>query len=215
VDAFVPTPGGEDFQPAASTQKAPKDTVDQESTKKKFSSSTSSSSVRKVHLAVARIFVFLELFAGAAGLSGAIKKFPIDIVVKKPLDCATGDWDITSADGFEAALNAAADTDWMHAAPPCRTFTRRRRSDKFGSVKVLRSNLHPEGFGDPEAELGNLVARRLAAICRGLSDRGKYWSIENPKDSFLWDLKEYIKLSKIPGVQWVVFDQCAFGGLSK
>ena len=104
--------------------------------------------------------------------------------------------------------------DWMHAAPHCRTFSRRRRADGFGQVKQLRSKERPEGFGDPDAEQANLIAKRLAALCGKLQSRGRFWSIENPADSFLWELKEFVKLAKLEGVMWVYLDQCAYGAPS-
>lgn len=120
-----------------------------------------------------------------------------------------------ATDGFDVALREAVGADWVHAAPPCRTFTRSRRKDAFGSDRQLRSDAHPEGWGDQEAEDASWVAKRLAAICFKRHRADRYWSIENPADSFLWEMKDYKKLAALVGVTMLLLDQCAYGALSK
>ena len=103
-------------------------------------------------------------------------------------------------------------SDWKRMAPPCRTFTRARRNDHHGRVKKLRSDRKPEGFGSPEAEEGNLIADRCAALGERQVDQGKWFSIENPDDSYIWELKSMKTLAKRSGVTMVHLDQCAYGG---
>jgi hypothetical protein len=77
---------------------------------------------------------------------------------------------------------------------------------------VLRSLEKPEGFGHPEAEEGNLLADRTAAIAGRRIAQGKFFSIENPETSFLWMLKSIKQLTSLEGVNFVVLHQCAYGG---
>eukprot|EP00435_Cladocopium_sp_Y103_P036126 s642_g9.t1 len=118
--------------------------------------------------------------------------------------------DIASDEGFLMVLETKA--DWKHMAPPCRTFTKARRQDAHGRTKRLRSEGHPEGFGDPEAEEANLLADRCAAIAEEQDEREDFFSIENPLDSFIWDLKSMKRLARRKGVQLTPLDQCAYGG---
>ena len=73
-------------------------------------------------------------------------------------------------------------------APPCRTFTRSRRSDQWAKVKVLRSDEKPEGFGCQATTEANELARRPVFLARKTMEHGGYFSIENPYDSRIWDM---------------------------
>ena len=163
-----------------------------------------------------RLFVFLELFAGQAGLTTRVAEVARGwATTRRPEDVWTDGWDICDDKNFEKLCKESDATDWIHKAPPCGTFTRARRSDEFGTVDVLRSDSHPEGWGDPRAEQGNQIARKVAALCRQRHNKGQWWSIENPKDSYLWELKEFQQLKKLPGVYFVIMDQCAYGASSR
>ena len=52
-----------------------------------------------------------------------------------------------------------------HLAPPCKSFTKARRSDKFGATKVVRSQAQPEGWGDPLTVEGNKIVVTISDIC--------------------------------------------------
>eukprot|EP00435_Cladocopium_sp_Y103_P014410 s3330_g3.t1 len=148
----------------------------------------------------------LEVFAGFGGLTQAVRD--LGLPVKEPQDTRFGH-DIASDEGFLTVLEVRA--DWKHMAPPCRTFTKARRHDAHGKTKRLRSEGHPEGFGDPSAEEANLLAR-CAAIAEEQDEREDFFSIENPLDSFIWDLKSMKRLARRKGVQLTPLDQCAYGG---
>eukprot|EP00435_Cladocopium_sp_Y103_P016613 s3999_g4.t1 len=149
----------------------------------------------------------MELFAGFGGLTQAVRD--LGLPVKEPQDTRFGH-DIASDEGFLAVLEAKA--DWKHMALPCRTFTKARRQDAHGRTKRLRTEGHPEGYGDPEAEEANLLADRCAAIGEEQDEREDFFSIENPLDSFIWDLKSMKRLARRKGVQLTPLDQCAYGG---
>ena len=159
-------------------------------------------------------FTFGELFAGAAGLSTAISRLSVsgwNVATQSPKDIWSSDWDLSNDDHFDAALRSVPSWNWLHGAPPCGTFSKARRTDEHGSVAELRSPWRPAGYGDPRAEEANVLARRQAALAKVVFEAKGYFSIENPFSSYLWQLKEYVDLAKLPGVRLVRLDQCAFG----
>ena len=85
----------------------------------------------------------------------------------------------TFADGFDVLNNQdyrklvnlirGGRVKWLHGGPPCKTFSRARRTDRHGSAQVLRSESYPSGLpGLVSAKLrdGNEMARRMAKLCR-------------------------------------------------
>ena len=100
-------------------------------------------------------------------------------------------------------------------APPCSTFSRARRSDRFARLKRLRSEKHPEGVpgqkGNPRARKANELTRRCIRIARAQVRAGGWVSIENPEDSLIWQLQPMRSLARL--LVKVLGDQCAFGGL--
>ena len=120
-------------------------------------------------------------------------------------------WDILSADGFTEAMAWAQEADYVHMAIPCRSFTKARRSDQYGTVEVVRSEQRPEGWGHPLATEGNDIAKRCVEIAKVVRARGKWWTIENQVRSFLWDIKYIRKLRDGKQVVETVLDQCAYG----
>ena len=96
---------------------------------------------------------FQELFVGAGGLTSAVRR--LDVAAHSPGDLPDPDG------GHEGSVLDLLDDKlfrwmkvqirrgcirWLHLAPPCKTFTMARRSDRFGKVSQLRSARHPEGF---------------------------------------------------------------------
>lgn len=131
-----------------------------------------------------RSFKFLELFAGKAGFSKEVKWLCGKIVnIMEPLD-VMGNWDILTEEGFEKAKKAVVDADHTHIAFPCRSFSRARRSDNYGSGQVVRTEDWPEGWGHPIAEDRNQILERALALIYLIEDAGKTWSLENPEHSF-------------------------------
>ena len=102
--------------------------------------------------------------------------------------------------------------DWKHFAPPCRTYTKARRTDKHGKVKRLRSEEKPEGFGCEDTKAANSLVDRTTYLCEKQHQEDKYFSIENPWESFIWEQKSMKRLAKLPGTRLLRLDQCAYGG---
>eukprot|EP00969_Alexandrium_andersonii_P090195 3982962-Alexandrium_andersonii.AAC.1 len=77
------------------------------------------------------------------------------------LDARANGWDILSDEDFGRLLRQVdAGIRWFHGAPPCRTFSKARRQDQFGSCRVLRTAADIYGFGAQETEEANAVAKR-------------------------------------------------------
>ena len=83
----------------------------------------------------------------------------------------------------------------------------------------LRNGKHPEGR--PEAlrtapwfaervanasEMANLAAEQ----CIKAVEEGRYFTLENPGQSWMWQLPRLKRLASLPGVQWLTFHSCAF-----
>ena len=157
-----------------------------------------------------RKFRFLELFAGHAGFSGAVKlKCKESVEVGMEQDYWTTSWDILVDSDFERARRWVKEVDHVHFAPPCRSFTRARRRDKFGSVPILRTDENPKGWGHPLAEEGNKVGERTAILMDEASEGGATTSTENPFDSFLWE--QTFMARHVKRMKKVELHQCVYG----
>jgi len=157
---------------------------------------------------------FAELFAGFAGLTEAVKSICAEVAdVTEPHDKFYGSSLENDQEFLEMNEQDPEETaDWKHFAPPCRTMTKARRHDRHGKVRKLRSSARPEGFGDKQTVEANLLADRTAHLCERQVNLGKFFSVENPEESYLWELKSFKRLAKLDGVRFVVLDQCAYGG---
>ena len=96
---------------------------------------------------------------------------------------------------------------YVHFGIPCKS---------WGSLSRInggtRSKFYPQGSGQLERELlGNRQADFVARMCRLLAQQGNYFSIENPKGSYLFLYQAILSLNDLPSVFTVHFDQCAFG----
>lgn len=163
---------------------------------------------------VERLPVFAELFARYAGLTRAIQDECAGAAqVRSPHDEMYGS-DLGNDQEFTSLIEEEEEEapDWCHMAPPCRTFTKARRKDRHGHVKQLRSERKPEGFGCEQTKEANLLADRSAAVGERQLDRGKFFSIENPEGSFIWELPSFKRLAAKRGVVAVLLHQCAYGG---
>ena len=116
-------------------------------------------------------------------------------------------WDITTPEGFAAALRASDEADFCHLAVPCKSFTKARRKDRHGTVPVVRSDERPGGWGRPTADAGNDIAKRAVAIASRMAQRRRWWSIENPANSFLFDYAPVAELAKATGATEVFLEQ--------
>ena len=105
---------------------------------------------------------------------------------------------------------------WIHFAPPCATFSRGRQGE---GMVLERSEEQPYGLvrrGErPRAiEEANTLAIRTALLAKMAVKAGTCISIENPEESFIWNLTEFKDLLELPGMRGVCGDQCCFGHMT-
>lgn len=137
------------------------------------------------------------------------------VTVRATLDGYAGEWNILVDEDYSMACALCEqELDHAHFAPACRTMSMARRCDEFGSVKILRDESRPEGYGDPDAEESNEMVRKMVVLCLMLHRRGATFAIENPWMSYLWLLKSMQKLMKIKGTELLCLHQCAYGASS-
>ena len=162
---------------------------------------------------------FLELFAGEAGLTEAVRKAGMPVM--DPGDIREGPrvalmLDLTDNKTFKKlkSMIKCKKIRWLHMAPPCRSFSRARRRDRWARVRKLRSHSKPEGLEPKNALVmeANLLAARTAQLATLQHKVNGWFSIENPANSFIWLLKSMTRVAKNQTVNKVVGDQCMFGG---
>ena len=120
----------------------------------------------------------------------------------------------------------------QHWAPDCSTFSRALERPIPGAPagkgpRPLRSRQHPRGlpwqvlqenFGTKTAKviqekikLHNMMAEITARACLKAAKEGRFFCVENPGNSYLWQLEEFKELAKLKGVVWFTLHNCAFG----
>ncbi len=138
----------------------------------------------------------MELVAGLAVLSLAVSRIlGGDIGLYTPKDGKINGWDLKHDDSYPSLIKELGYVDWTHMAPPCRTLTKRRRTDKHGSVSVRRTIDKPYGYGK-EDEDADLLIEQYVAIAEEQLKRQAYFSVENPKDSFRFKCRRRCRRSK-------------------
>ena len=102
---------------------------------------------------------------------------------------------------------------------PCNTATRAREIVRGPSMPPqLRSPRHPEGMpGLPDKEAKTVeAANKIYSNCREVIEwcqrRDISWCVENPANSYLWNLPAYFKLLENPEVKDIVHSDCMVGG---
>lgn len=114
--------------------------------------------------------------------------------------------DLTHDDRYAEILEGIRTRDlwWVHLAPG--------NKGERGRDQPLRTLAHPGGLGDAATETGDLLADRAVAVGEMQVARGRYVSIENPWESWMWELKSLKKLKKRTGMFFIQVDPCAYGG---
>ena len=110
----------------------------------------------------------------------------------------------------------------LHAAPPCGTASRARdvpMSSTEHGPPPLRSEQWPLGLPGlkgvllAKVESANSIYLQLCAFCFFLNTLGLTWSIENPYRSYMWSIREFVKLAATGF--FVGFHSCVHGGFRK
>ena len=180
-----------------------------------------------------------EVFCGAAGLTLNLTKAGFDALGvdhKGNKDKPKGRclWiDLSTKRGQDDLRKMVLhDTvAYVHFAPPCGTASRardRRRLNADGTPakldpKPLRSDQYPDGLPSlvgqdlERVNTANELYRFVAVLCSELSAKGIAWTVENPKNSRMWDTKWFRWLSRAKAngqlnYNRVTFDMCMHGG---
>ena len=155
--------------------------------------------------------LFLEVFAGSAGLTQAMKKkgfgthTPYEAYPHRKT--YVKEQDIEDDEVFaDLKRQIGAGAFWyVHFGLPCSSWSAIQRLNKG----TRRAHI-PEGDGSLAREVrGNLLASRVAQLCQLQSKQGLFYSIENPKDSYVWAFQPVAELRT--GAFDVCFDQCEYG----
>ena len=156
---------------------------------------------------------FLELFAGKAGLTQQVRE--LGLLVLEPRDLRGDGTDLSNDTVLREIIGLirGGQVRWLHLAPPCRTFSRARRTDRFGAVQPLRSSQFPGGIPPISEEVleANHLMKTAARLSKACIRAGAWFSVENPARSFAWSFGPMAALSALPGVFSYVGAQCRFG----
>ena len=162
---------------------------------------------------------FLEIFAGEAGLTEAVRKAglaclpPIELEVKGHVTISVDLFDPEVLAHFHL-LTEHGKIMAVHFGTPCSSFSLARKDD--GGPPPLRDPVHIRGKpglrtqDQEKVDLGNLCSDTTAVLVQLCQRHGVHWSIENPAGSFLWSMDEIQALAHLPGVQRFELDMCRF-----
>ena len=172
-------------------------------------------------------FFCIELFAGSAGLTFAMKhffrnSFGVDHHVagaKARVVCL----DLTKKENQELVTKwATFDLClWTHFGVPCGTASKARSirmSKHRHGPPPLRSHRYPLGL--PTLKGSNLARVRAAnilysftmSLIKELDTLGKIWTLENPFSSLLWETPYWVSFRNSAQPFVVELDYCMFGG---
>ena len=125
-----------------------------------------------------------------------------------------------------ADLRAQLAASWFAFwAPECKTFSRARGRPVQGARSwplAVRSGMHPYGLPELAAPSRRADAEKVAAgndlalftlsACHAAMAQDAGFAIENPSNSFLWELIEAKELAASSGVVRMDFSSCMFNG---
>lgn len=168
--------------------------------------------------------VFLEIFAGEAGLSQAIQARGLPIL--PPVEIVLNNFVKEQVDILDPAVQRHLKMliserliTYIHFGTPCSSFSIARKHD--GGPPPLRDRQHlwgRPGLKSPARHkllMGNQFLEITVQLARQCHDQGIPWSIENPASSLLWSMPPMEVLAGLPGVQRFVLDMCRFGAPHK
>ena len=162
----------------------------------------------------------LEIFVGLAGLSIACSL--AGLWVLPPVDFESSEAIGEAVDVFDPTFQSKL-TAWVvegaiglvHFGTPCSSFSTARRDD--GGPPPLRSWAEPYGRASLAlrdrriARDGNRLAAFTVRWARLVFAHEAAFTIENPADSWLWQLPSMQRLAHQCGVAVVSLAMCAFG----
>ena len=168
--------------------------------------------------------VFLEIFAGEAGLSQAVSARGVPIL--PPIEISPNNFVLEPVDILDPAVFRHVKflikeklIIFIHFGTPCSSFSIARKND--GGPPPLRDRQHLWGrhglseMDQKKLEMGNQFLRLTVELAQLCHARGIRWSVENPATSFLWLMPPMQALEALPGVRRFVLDMCRFGAPHK
>jgi hypothetical protein len=115
---------------------------------------------------------------------------------------------------------------YVHAAPPCGTATKARvrpvplalRRRGAPEPRPLRSSACPlglpglRGVDSAKVMAANAIFLQLEHFLRESDRVGIWFSLENPRGSYMWQIEEFVSFASLPGVHFVTFQHCMHSG---
>ena len=162
--------------------------------------------------------MFLEIFAGEAGITSALRKLgvsclpPVDLTIAGKCEERT---DVYLVQEKIMTWIKAGAILAVHFGTPCTTYSAARRKD--GGPRPLRSTKHLEGLpGLTGTDLLNTIIgtglmKLTAELCQLCQQNQVPWTIENPATSLIWRTPEF----KALGGTQVLLDACCYGSQYK
>ncbi|CAE7267798.1 unnamed protein product, partial [Symbiodinium sp. CCMP2456] len=147
-------------------------------------------------------WVGIEVFTEVAVITKAHRKAGVPMLEPWGMDAMSAGWE-----GFLEELLRSGQVRWAWFAPPCESFSPRRKLDPGGP---LRRRGEPEG--DPrntEVRLGNLQWKWSLGMMRVLLEAGGIIFLVHPKDSVAWRLEETNRFIQQHALRRVNVDSCA------
>eukprot|EP00438_Fugacium_kawagutii_P015754 Skav233443 [mRNA] locus=scaffold1486:339543:342293:- [translate_table: standard] len=155
---------------------------------------------------------FREIFAGCARLSKAMQKVafvevlePVEI---KHASAKLGSQDILDKKFFNKLLLDAKEPGQLwHFGLPCGSFSILQHSN--GGTRRRHC---PQGLHVLDREIkGNLILKRTLQLIAALTEAGNWWTLENPKSSYVWLMPELLHWIQHHTTNAAVMHQCAYG----
>ena len=171
--------------------------------------------------------LFLELCSGCGVLSATVASFGFDTMPvdhkhnKHRVHIKTFNLDLSDEHGWKTLRYVVEQCNVIavHIAPPCGTCSRAREiclsADWYGP-QPLRNSQYPYGVPAMSSkdrirvEQANSLYKYMAEFCIYLNDRGIPWTVENPTNSWLWELPCMAHLMAV--AFFTTFQSCAYGG---
>ena len=158
--------------------------------------------------------IFREIFAGKARLTQVCKEHD-QLRVEPPVDFKNKGQNrgVNSQDildnKFFATLkrDAARPNQLWHFGLPCGSFSILQHS-KGGT----RRKNNPQGDNTlPREIVGNLILKRTLVLIKILEQNDSWWTLENPRSSYVWLMPGLVEKLSNPNYQEAVMHQCAYG----
>ena len=183
---------------------------------------------KKITTAGRKVVKALEIFCGCARLTAELREAGFDAIGvdhmsnKDKPEARSVLIDASSRWGQREIKRRALECGYVPIAPPCGTASKARDRRLKGKLdpKPLRSDAEPEGLSTLEGKdlkrvlTANELYRFIAELVELLDSKGIAWSVENPRNSYMWKTRWFRRLFKNPNFhyRWMHAQMCMHGG---